>query len=242
MQQLYTDTAEPGPADGVAGVVAAMLQSPQFIYRPEPSVDTGGTTATEPLEPYALATRLSFLLTGAGPDDALLAAAEAGALDSEDGLLAQDRSPAGGPARRRSCSCTSRSSGGSSATLPALDKDRSLYRTWTDATPARARRGDAPVPHRRLAGHPEPDDAADRAVHVRRRGPRVLLQPAGAGRQRASSASTLDPARAAGLLTQGSFLAEHAKANQTSPVLRGKFVRAQAVLHDRPRRRRPTSS
>ena len=38
---------------------------------------------------------------------------------------------------------------------------------------------------------------------------------------------TLDPARASGLLTQGSFLAEHAKADQTSPVLRGKFVRQQ---------------
>ena len=80
MQQMYTDTAEPGPADGVGAVVAALLQSPQFIYRPEPKIDAGGTTATASLEPYALATRLSFLLTGAGPDDPLLAAVEAGAL------------------------------------------------------------------------------------------------------------------------------------------------------------------
>ena len=29
------------------------------------------------------------------------------------------------------------------------------------------------------------------------------------------------------MLTQGAFLAVHAKADQTSPVLRGKFVRAQ---------------
>ena len=59
MRQIYTDTADPGPTDGVAGVVAAMLQSPQFIYRPEPA--TGGRRpAPTPLEPYALATRLSL--------------------------------------------------------------------------------------------------------------------------------------------------------------------------------------
>ena len=35
----------------------------------------------------------------------------------------------------------------------------------------------------------------------------------------------LDQRRSAGLFTQGAFLATHAKANQTSPVHRGKFVR-----------------
>src|SRR5262245_18030854 len=40
MQQIFTDTAEPGPADGLAGVVSAILQSPQFIYRPEPTTET----------------------------------------------------------------------------------------------------------------------------------------------------------------------------------------------------------
>ena len=64
MRQIYTDTADPTPTDGIAGVVAAMLQSPQFMYRPEPA--TGGSApAATPLEPFALATRLSLLLTGA---------------------------------------------------------------------------------------------------------------------------------------------------------------------------------
>src|SRR6185369_14442920 len=49
--------------------------------------------------------------------------------------------------------------------------------------------------------------------------------PAGAGAGFEKVA--LDPTRAAGMLTQGSFLATHAKADQTSPVLRGKFVRAR---------------
>jgi len=37
----------------------------------------------------------------------------------------------------------------------------------------------------------------------------------------------LDPTQRAGIVTQGAFLAGFAKANQTSPVLRGKFVREQ---------------
>src|SRR6476661_7841045 len=59
LQQIYTDTADPGPTDGVAGVVAAVLQSPQFIYRPEPAPDAAGAAAGAgtgtALEPYALA-------------------------------------------------------------------------------------------------------------------------------------------------------------------------------------------
>src|SRR5205814_5301295 len=99
MRQIYMDTADPDPADGIAGVVAAMLQSPQFIYRPEPAPQPADATtaapASVPLEPYAVATRLAFLLTGAGPEDTLLAAAEGGPRGTDQGLLAEtDRLPA----------------------------------------------------------------------------------------------------------------------------------------------------
>ena len=56
MLQLYADTADPGPTDGLAGVVATMLQAPQFLYRPEPAV--GGQSLPQPIDGYALATRL----------------------------------------------------------------------------------------------------------------------------------------------------------------------------------------
>ncbi len=74
--------------------LSTMLQAPQFIYRPEPiSTDamqiaswTGGVI---PLDPYALATRLSFFLWASTPDDALLDAAASGALATEDEVRAQ---------------------------------------------------------------------------------------------------------------------------------------------------------
>jgi len=225
MVQVYDATSEPGPADGVAAVVAAMLQSPQFIYRPEPQVDPGGMAATEQLEPYALATRLSFLLTGAGPDDPLLAAVEAGALDTESGLLAQTDRLLAGP-RAAELFVHVAQQWWELGNVPALDKDRALYRTWTDAT------GPALAEETRLflaaawQGTPNLTTLltapftfvdADLASFYN------LPAPGGSGFQRVD----LDARRAAGLLTQGAFLAEHAKADQTSPVLRGKFVRAK---------------
>jgi len=230
MQQIYSDTSDPTPTDGLAGVVAAALQSPQFIYRPEPA--TAGATAATPLEPYALATRLSLLLTGAAPDDGLLAAAASGGLDTESGLLAEtDRLLTGPRAAELFVHVAQQwwEVGG----VATLDKDRNLYRTWTDGTPAalaeetRLFLNDAwqGTPNMKtLLTAPVTFVDADLAAFY------GLPAPADAGFQRVD----LDPTRAAGLLTQGSFLAEHAKADQTSPVLRGKFVRAKLFCHAPP--------
>ena len=222
MQQVYTETAEPGPADGVSALIATMLQSPQFIYRPEP---TTGAPEPELLDGYALATRLAYLVTGAGPDDTLLAAAGAGALDTEAGLLAEtDRLLAGG--RSTDLFVHVATQWWEVGKLSTVDKDRSLYRTWTDATPA------ALAQETRLfladAWQSGPTLAALLTSPVSFMDANLATfygvpAPGGSGFQRV----TLDPARASGLLTQGSFLAEHAKADQTSPVLRGKFVRQQ---------------
>jgi hypothetical protein len=46
--------------------------------------------------------------------------------------------------------------------------------------------------------------------------------------------TSLDPAQRAGLLTQGAILSKQAKPNQTSPVLRGKFVREQLLCQPLP--------
>jgi hypothetical protein len=220
MAQLYTATADPGPADGVAGVVTAMLQAPQFLYRPEPA-----GTATQPLDGYALATRLSFTLTGAPPDEELLQAAEHGELASEAGLLAQtDRLLAQGRAAELFVHFASE--WWEVEPVSGIDKNRSLYRSWTDATPAAlstetslfltAAWNSGPTLASLLTAPVTFVDSSLAAYYG-------LPDPGGTGYQRVG----LDPTRAAGMLTQGSFLAVHAKADQTSPVLRGKFVRAQ---------------
>jgi hypothetical protein len=70
-------------AKGASLVIRAMLQSPMFLYR----VEVGAKGA--PLSGYETATKLSLLLRGTTPNDALLdAAAGPGALDTADGAAA----------------------------------------------------------------------------------------------------------------------------------------------------------
>lgn len=72
----------------------AMLQAPPFLYRLEIEAGSPETTTAGPaiaLTQYELASRLSFLLWGTMPDEALFAAAEAGELDDTDALEAEAR-------------------------------------------------------------------------------------------------------------------------------------------------------
>jgi len=223
MLQVYTATADPTPTDGLAGVVATMLQAPQFLYRPEPGA--AGAGASQPVDGYALATRLAYLLTGAGPDATLLAAAEAGQLATEAGLLAEtDRLLADPGASDLFVHFATE--WWEIEPVATMDKDESLYPAWTDSTPAALAEETAlfladawqngPTLATLLTSPVTFADASLASYYG-------LPAPSGDGYQRIA----LDPTRAAGMLTQGSFLAVHAKANQTSPVLRGKFVRAQ---------------
>lgn len=79
--------AEEGTFEEAATLsVEAMLQSPRFLYRLE---EQGGAGVTRPLAPFEMASRLSFLLWGSGPDETLLAAATAGGLESTEQITAQ---------------------------------------------------------------------------------------------------------------------------------------------------------
>jgi hypothetical protein len=74
----------PDAREGFRQGLASLLVHPDFLYLhdvPDPS----GTA----LEPFSLASRLSFALTGHGPDDALFAAAQDGSLAAPDVLRAQ---------------------------------------------------------------------------------------------------------------------------------------------------------
>jgi hypothetical protein len=72
---------------GLAAIVSGLLQSPNFLYRIETNrldVAIGRLKYDGP----SMATRLSFLLTGRPPSDALLNAAASGQLDTAEGVRA----------------------------------------------------------------------------------------------------------------------------------------------------------
>jgi hypothetical protein len=215
MLALYADTSTAGAADGVSAVVTAFLQAPQFLYRVEPA----GTDDFGP----ALASRLAYLIAGTAPDAELLAAAERGELADANRLLAQADRLLASP-RATEAFTHFMTEWWSLDELSTLEKDRSLYRAWTDALPAafaeetRLFLADAWARGPTLATFlSAPHTYADATLA----GFYGVEAPSGSGFQRIE----LDPERASGLLTQGAFLATHAKANQTSPIHRGKFVR-----------------
>jgi hypothetical protein len=110
--------------------------------------------------------------------------------------------------------------------VPTLEKDRTLYRTWTDAIPGALAEESRLFLNDAWTTGPTLDALLTApATYVNATLATIygLPAPAGTGFQKVA----LDPARGSGMLTQGSFLAEHAKPDQTSPTLRGKFVMAQ---------------
>ncbi len=214
---LERATATPGDADGVSALVAAMLQSPELLYRPEPS-------APDALFGPALATRLSYLVTATAPDDELLDAAEGGALDTTEGLLAQTDRLLATP-RATEAFTHFMFEWWDLDGLDGLQKDQALYRAWDASLPGEFTRETQAF----LAG--AWNDTPSLAVLLG--APYSYLDSTLLGFYGVSGTPVpgtfvrvaLDPTRASGLLTQGAFLAVHAKANQTSPTLRGKFIR-----------------
>ncbi len=72
--------------DAMTYLVEAMLQSPRFIYRME---DQRGDGELRPVSQYELASRMSYILWGAPPDEALMRAADEGDLGDPEIVDAQ---------------------------------------------------------------------------------------------------------------------------------------------------------
>ncbi|MEC7525445.1 MAG: DUF1592 domain-containing protein [Myxococcota bacterium] len=90
--------AEEASFDEAAGaVLEAMLQSPQFLY-----LYLDETAEERVVRGHAMASRLSYFLWLSAPDEALRRAAEAGELDSAEGVAAQAERMLDDPRARRS--------------------------------------------------------------------------------------------------------------------------------------------
>ncbi len=89
LDRLLTLYRQVSAVDGASvafeAVLTAILASPSFLYHTELAAPSSGEDGVTRLDGYALAARMAFFLWGAGPDDALLDAAEAGQLDDAEG-------------------------------------------------------------------------------------------------------------------------------------------------------------
>lgn len=76
-------------AFGLGAVIAAVLQSPDFLYRIEAGTPDPANPGLKRLTGPEMATRLSYMLWGSMPDETLVAASKAGTLQTAEGVLEQ---------------------------------------------------------------------------------------------------------------------------------------------------------
>ncbi len=208
---------------GLEIALEGMLISPEGLFvveHAEPDPDNPGRYR---LDAYSLASRLSFFLWNAGPDDELLREAESGSLHTEEGLarsvermLASPRLEEGMRAFFDDMFAFE--------DVKTLSKDSAIYPEFTGVTAEDAREQTL----RTLIDHLLVNDGDYRDLFTARS---TFMSPALAivydvPAQPGWSAHTFpENSPRAGLLTQVSFLSLHAHPGRSSVTLRGKALR-----------------
>ncbi|WP_437636942.1 DUF1592 domain-containing protein [Sorangium sp. So ce854] len=216
---------------GLALVVQAMLQSPHFLYRVELGMPDPVEGDVVPLSSYEIASRLSYLLWGTMPDDALFAAADRGELGTAAEIEAQARRMLESPRAREAVKNFHRQWLGLADIdeIAAGGKDPALYPEYRDELlPLFQAETEAFLDHAIFE-----EDASVGALFT---APYSMMNrelaefygvegPRGEAFERVA----LDPSQRAGFVTHAGLLALYAKPDRSSPVHRGRFVR-QSLL------------
>ncbi len=224
----------PEPHAALVAVTAALLQSPNFLYRSE----IGAPDPTDPtrrrLTDFELASRLSYFLWGAPPDDQLMAAAIAGQLSRDEGLHEQTRRMMRSPRTH----ATMAAFFVELFRLRRLDKvyeSRGKYRQFTTTLPE-AMKGETLRLIEEVAFTPGRDFReifSTDFTFVNRELERLYDLPASTSPSEHEGESATEYHKVAlpagslrrGVLAQGSFLTIFAHPSTSSPTKRGKFIR-----------------
>ncbi len=205
--------------------IAAILQSPNFLFRIETGEPDPNDSNKRIFNDYELASRLSYFLWNTTPDTELLDAAEAGELSTRDGLFAQASRLLDSPRSREGLSMffTDQLQ---LYELDHLNKDPKIFEHYnTNLGP------DAAEETLRLLEKIVFDEETDfRDVMTTNEtfvNPRLAaLYDIPAPVEGAFGSVKLDPANGrVGLLGHAAFLNQHAHAVSSSATLRGKAVR-----------------
>lgn len=225
--------AEDNDFDRAIGMVLeVMLQSPQFLYRLEVGHEDADGDGVAALTSFEIASRLSYLLWNSMPDDYLLAAAEVGSLDTPEGIAVEARRLLENPRARRA-SLHFHRQWLQVDDLALVHKDADVFPEYDaalrDRMTAETERfvthaifeGTGDLPTLLAADYTIAD--ATLAAHYGVSPPTGELDEDGFGRV------SLEGGQRAGLFTHGSTMTVQSKPNQSSPVLRGKWVREQLL-------------
>lgn len=216
-------TAELGsPRDGLTFGLAALLQSPWFLFRPTLGATDG---PTRPVTDAEYATRLAFFLWDSTPSAGLLAAAEAGDLARPSGRRAWVEALLDDPRAARGVRAFFNDYL-KLRELDALTKDPAVFARYSPELGPMARE-ETLATLAWLVLDVEGDYRAaftDQTTFLNRKLAALYGVPAPAAEGFARADLPADGPRA-GLLGQASFLAQHAHPVSSSATLRGRFIR-----------------
>jgi hypothetical protein len=215
-------------------VLSVMLMSPNFLYRwelaPRAAIKEGSVLR---FNSYEMASRLSYLMWASMPDEALFAAAADNKLATPEQIEAQAR-------RMLKDSKTVDTLSEffvqwlDATTLPDAKKSPQLYQNFTPQliqsmlNETRAFAADLLL-------------EGDGRLQTLLTSPRSFVDAGLAGLYKAAGVTgnqlqptMLDGQQRAGILTQATFLATHAKADETNPISRGKTLADRLLCRDLP--------
>jgi Protein of unknown function (DUF1592)/Protein of unknown function (DUF1588)/Protein of unknown function (DUF1587)/Protein of unknown function (DUF1595)/Protein of unknown function (DUF1585) len=210
--------------NGIQSIIEAILQSAPFLYRPEFGTASLAQGTVVPLTSYEMASRLSYFLWGSMPDDMLFAAADADALKTPVQIATQATRLLADPKAH-----------------PAVSQ---FFSEWMGVDEI----ANAPKDPTSYPGYtPQMVDAmqqetlafadwamwqSDAKLATFLTAPVSFVNQALApvyGLKNITGNTVqqvqLDPTQRAGLITQAGVMAVLGKADRSSPVLRGKFIR-----------------
>jgi hypothetical protein len=209
-------------------ITAAILQSPNFLYR----VELGESDQAKPgwlrYTSYEMASRLSFLLRNSFPDADLFTAAASGSLATKDGVLAQATRllDAAGPTEAMISSLYSEY-----LDLPLLDTVKFPEVMDPNHTLAASMQSEVLEIVNRVALR----ESGDMRTLFNTKNVAVNSDLAALYGLPATSSTTLSPATLAadapraGILTTGALLTLNNRPNRTSPTIRGLFIRQRLL-------------
>lgn len=230
------DLSEGDPWQGLRYVVAGMLQSPAFLYRIEVGEPDPSAESRRRYTSYEMASRLSFLFWNTTPDDELLDAAARGDLTDTAALRAEAERLASDD-RARPAVHAFFAQYLDLVRLDRVDRDPARYPQWS-ATMGRSMRTEVELLVDDLVFRREADV---RELFSTRR-TFVNAELAALYGIEAPGASPIAfvpvdlPAdgQRAGVLGLGAFLTMNAHQTETSPTLRGKYLRERVLCQPVP--------
>jgi hypothetical protein len=215
-------------AEGIEVMVRAALQSPHFLYKLEMLTPADASSRLVPLNPFEVATRLSYLIWASGPDDAMLDAAARGELADKQQIASQARSMLQDPRAHAPIADFYNQWAGTSR-LAITAKNPDLFPGYTAAVQnAMVQELAAFISYVLWSSDHKFSTLLTSQVGFVNDALAPIYGLTATGT--ALSMVTLPASQPrAGILTQAGLLSALAHPDQTSPVLRGKFVRSKLL-------------